>query len=141
VTATCDARGTRTTFTYDAAGRWLTRVYAAGTTLAVAERTCYDKVGCTLWRIGAWTFNPTGHGADNDTDMISTMTYDLASCQVAMSNPAGNVTQIVYRKDGQVVSVTDSLSVQTVYCCDKARRQTIVAQGYQAQDGDPALWA
>ena len=155
VTATRDTRGTRTTFTYDAAGRRLTTVYAAGSALALTERGCYDKAGRTLRRIsawsgtgdpdarstsGVWTFNPSTHGADNDTDLISTMTYDRASRQVAMTNPAGNTTQTVYRKDGQVMSVTDPLTVTTAYRYDKARRRVKVVQSYQAPSGDPALW-
>ncbi len=52
-----------------------------------------------------------------------------------------STTQTAYRRDGQVESVTDPLSVQTVYRYDKARRRTKVIQSYQAQGGDPAAWA
>ena len=156
VVATRDARGTRTTFSYDAAGRRLTTAYAEGTTLALTERVCYDKAGRTLRRIaawsgtgdpdaraanGTWTFNPAAHGTDNDIDLISVHQYDRASRQTSAANPAGNVNQTSYRKDGQVVTVTDPLSVQTVYRYDKARRRVKVVQSYQAQGGDPAPWA
>src|SRR5690606_15734632 len=52
VLSTTDARGTMTSFTYDAAGRRQQVIQAAGLPLAVTSYTSYDKAGRILRTIG-----------------------------------------------------------------------------------------
>ncbi|MEZ4671439.1 MAG: DUF6531 domain-containing protein [Anaerolineae bacterium] len=170
VTASRDARGTQTTFTYDKSGRRLTVMQAAGTWLATSSYTCYDKAGRVLRSIttyvplfdasnqallpdtktvSGWAFIPPDHGSDNDANLITEFTYDLASRRISVTNPAGDVVQTSYYRDGQVEGMQENgvavlgvtSSVLSKYRYDGLRRRFRVVQGYVAQGtSDPQNW-
>ncbi len=156
VIQTSDARGTKTTFSYDAAGRRLTVTQAAGTYLETTNYTCYDKAGRVLrtiqnWQAtrispdartatGAWQFNPRGHGSRNDRNLITAFAYDAAGRRTRVTDPAGNATTTTYDKDGSVNSTTDAEGTVSAYRYDGLRRRNRVIQNYVANGEDPSLW-
>lgn len=170
VAATVDARGTRTTFSYDRAGRRLTVTQAAGTPLATTSYTCYDKSGRVLrtiqnWRPaptdpspdardaqGNWLFNPNTYGPANDRNLVTTFTVDRLGRQLTRMSPfslvnsTGNslrqlITTMTYYPDGQLESVTDSGGATTKYRYDGLRRRVLTVEGYTiGLWGDPAGW-
>ncbi len=157
VIQTSDARGTKTTFSYDAAGRRLTVTQAAGTYLETTNYTCYDKAGRVLrtiqnWQAtrispdarrpdGTWQFNPRGHGSRNDRDLITAFAYDAAGRRTKVTDPAGNVTTTTYDKDGSIDTTTDAEGTVSAYRYDGLRRRNRVIQNYVAQGtSDPADW-
>ncbi len=164
VISTRDARGTQTTFTYDAAGRRLLVTAAAGSGLDTTACTGYDKAGRVRRTIqnyrvllddsgnlispdvrnaGGWVFNPTDHGGNNDQNLISETLYDAASRAIESRNPAGNITTTAYDKAGQIERVTDPGGTLTVYRYDKLRRRVLVVQNYVPQGSpavDPQVW-
>ncbi len=157
VIQTSDARGTKTTFSYDAAGRRLTVTQAAGTYLETTNYTCYDKAGRVLrtiqnWQAtrispdarrpdGTWQFNPRGHGSRNDRNLITAFAYDAAGRRTKVTDPAGNTTTTTYDKDGSVNSTTDAEGTVSAYRYDGLRRRNRVIQNYVAQGtSDPADW-
>lgn len=158
VTETIDARGTKTQFAYDKAGRRLTVTEAAETAVAATSYTCYDKAGQVLraidnWRndpaeaspdemdgSGDWVFNPTKHGAYNDQDLVTAYSYDKAGRVVSITDPLGYTTNTVYYKDGRIKSVTDPKSTVAQYRYDELNRPELVVEGYVAQATDPENW-
>ena len=120
---TRDTRGTKTTFTYDSAGRRLTVTQAAETPLATTSYTCYDKAGKILRTISnyvplldendeeisldavdaqsEWLFNPATHGQYNDQNLITVYQYDRLGRQVGVTDPLGNQSKTRYLKNGQ----------------------------------------
>src|SRR5690606_6915129 len=162
VIATVDPRGTQTTFTYDAAGRRLSVIQAAGTPLSSQSYTCYDKAGRVrrsiqnylplvdaedepilpdTYAAGIWAFNPTQHGPYQDQNLITEFVYDAAGRQVQVIDPVGNTTATSYTKDGQVDTMTDAEGVETLYRYDQLRRRKRVVQSFVAQgSNDPAAW-
>ncbi len=162
IISTTDTRGTQTAFTYDKTGRRLTLTQAANSPLATTSYTCYDKAGRVLRSIqnyvvlvdsggqpispdakdgsGNWLFVPTSNGHNNDRNLITLYTYDLASRQVTVTNPVGSVSTTAYSKDGQVQSITNPENAVTQYRYDDLRRRTRVIQGFVDQGEDPALW-
>lgn len=158
VVSTADARGTMTSFAYDAAGRRLTVTQAANTPLATTSYTCYDKGGRVLRSIqnyvpdaqetspdakdmgGNFLFAPPTHGLNNDQNLITTYTLDRLGRQVAVTDAVGNQALTEYRKDGQVLSATDAEEMVSAYRYDRLRRRTTVVQSYQANGEDPGLW-
>jgi RHS repeat-associated protein len=158
VLITRDARGTPTSFTYDAAGRTLTVIQADTTSLSTTSYTCFDKASRVLRTIanyrpalsdpspdardgsGNWLFAPTTHGLHEDENLITTFTLDRLGRQTAVTDVMGNTTSMTYFKDGQLDSMTDPLGVVTVHRYDKVRRRTTAVTGYQSNGEDPALW-
>lgn len=158
VTATIDARGTQTHFTYDALGRRLAVTQAAGSNLESTDYTCYDKAGRVLRTIanwisnpddpspdeqdesGAWLFAPTRHGLYNDQNRITQYFYDSIGRQVAVVDPQGNQQQTTYDRNGQVTIVTDAEGVDTIYRYDNVRRRTLVVQNFVDNGEDPSEW-
>jgi RHS repeat-associated protein len=158
VIATRDARGTQTTFVYDAAGRRRTVTQAAGTPLAMSGYTCYDKAGRVLRVIqnwisgpgdpspdeqdgsGDWLFAPSAHGVVHDENLITEYTYDQAGRQIKVIDPVGNETTTTYFVDGPVDAQTDPEGMITVLRYDQARRQVLVVQNHIDNGEDPALW-
>jgi len=159
VTTATDARGTQTAFTYDAAGRSLTVVQAAGSALATTSYTSYDKGGRVLRTIqnyrpgpndpapdakdgsGNFLFNPTAHGAAEDTNLISAYTLDKLGRQVAVRDVVSNSMTMSYDKDGQVKQMADALGIVTAYRYDRARRRVRTIAGFvQGIFSDPATW-
>jgi RHS repeat-associated protein len=158
VVSTVDARGTQTSVVYDAAGRRLKIIQAAGTPLATTSYTCYDKAGRVLRVIGNWIYDPaqpspdardaqgnwlfapTTHGHYEDENLVTTYTLDRAGRQTAVSDPPGNITATTYFKDGQVESLIDPENAVSQHRYDRVRRRTLVVQGYASVGEDPALW-
>jgi YD repeat-containing protein len=156
VVATLDARGTKTAFTYDHAGRRQTVTQAADTSLETTHYTCYDKLGRVLRQIsnwvdngtspdarnlqGDWLFAPELHGLYADQNLITEYIYDRAGRRIEQRDPVGNATATTYFKDGQVDSLIDPEAMVTVYRYDLARRRNLVVQGYESQATDPAEW-
>ena len=151
VVSTTDVRGTETAFTYDLTGRRLTVTQAAGSSLAATAYTCFDKAGRVLRTIAnytplydqnaqlispdhktgsAWDFAPAHQGAHADQNLITEFAYDQTSRPIAVTNPVGSGTQTAYFKDGQVLSNSDPLGVQTRYLYDRLRRRSRVIQNY-----------
>ena len=156
VIASRDPRGTRTTLAYDGSGRRLTTTQAQGTLIQVTSYTVYDKAGRVRRMIanyipngtspdlvsnGAWLFNPSDHGTNDDQNLIVAYAYDQAGRQIQVADPVGNTTSTTYRKDGSVIAVTDAEATQTVYRYDALRRRTRVVAGFDPQSTDPAAWA
>lgn len=151
-----DPRGTGTWFQYDAVGRSRKITLAVDTALAVTTFTCFDKAGQVLrvirhwvpdetWpddrdEFGEWVFNPTEHGDDNDTNLITVYTLDLLGRVLSVTDPAGNATSTTYAKDGRIVSTTDAASYVTQHRYDELRRLTRIVQAYDSNGVDPALW-
>jgi RHS repeat-associated protein len=156
--ATVDARGTKTAFTYDAAGRRRIVTQAAETPLATTSYTCYDKAGRVLRTIqnwidrpeqpspdaregtGDWLFNPVTHGAHDDENLITTYTPDRSGRTLQVSNALGDSTSTRYLKNGQVQSATDPEATETQYRYDRVNRRTLVVQSFQDNGEDPVLW-
>ncbi|MEO0597041.1 MAG: RHS repeat-associated core domain-containing protein, partial [Chloroflexota bacterium] len=160
---TRDVHGTFTAFAYDDMGRRVQVTQAQGTPLETTSYTCFDKSGRVRRQVmnvnttadldaragGEWVVVPTGHGGDNDTDVVTETVYDRASRPVQRINPVGDVVETAYFKNGQVATVThkDVLvegAVQDVvmlYRYDALYRRTLVVQNYVDQGGvDPANW-
>jgi RHS repeat-associated protein len=155
VVSSRDARGTVSSFTYDAAGRRLTTTQALGTPLATSSYACYDKAGRSLRQIanyealldedgqpispdswlanGVWAFNPAEHGAEDDMNLVTESRYDRASRRIQSLDPMGNILATEYAKDGQVLSVTDPEGMVSAYAYDALRRRTLVVQNYIPQ--------
>ncbi|MCA0457139.1 MAG: DUF6531 domain-containing protein [Chloroflexi bacterium] len=159
VTTTTDARGTQTTFTYDHVGRRVAVTQAANTLIATIKYTCYDKAGRVLrtiknWRNdptkpapdtkdsgGNWLFVPDTYGADSDSDLIMTFTYDKLGRRTQVIDPLGNFSVTSYFKDGSVDAITDPENMITKYRYDKLRRRFRVVQSYGVQgSSDPQNW-
>lgn len=159
VIETTDARGTKTTFTYDAAGRRLTVTRASGTGLQATDYTCYDKAGRVLrtlrnWRndpaqadpdamdgSGDWLFVPDNHGMYADRDLVTEFTYDKVGRRLTTVDPLGYSVETTYDQDGQVQAMTDVDNYSTVYRYDALRRPLRIVQNYVAQGAtDPADW-
>ena len=151
---TRDARSTKTVFTYDAAGRRLTVIQAAETSLATTSYTCYDKAGRVLRTIthyvplldenegeispdamdeqGNWLFNPATHGQYNDQNLITVYHYDRLGRRVGTTDPLGNHSKTIYLRSGQPKFAIDAENIVTRYGYDRLQRRTTVAQGYRA---------
>lgn len=156
VLETFDARGTKTTMSYDAAGRRLTLTRAAETGLAATTYTCFDKAGRVLRSIrnwiddgtdpdaqdgnGDWLFAPNNNGRLNDRNLITVNTYDQIGRRISVTDPLGQVMTTTYFKDGQMKSSTDPEGAVTQYRYDELRRPEKVVLGYQAQATDPEEW-
>lgn len=156
VSATRDARGTLTTFSYDRLGRRLMVTEAVDTNLETVSYTCYDKAGrverfIRNWQDtgvspdardenGDWVFNPTRHGSHNDRDLITRFQHDLAGRRTAVTDPAGNTATTSYFRDGQVDAETDPEGTVTTFRYDGLRRRVLVVQGYNANGEDPSEW-
>ena len=131
---------------------------AANTSLATTDYTCYDKAGRVLRTIqnwiktasdappdarnidASWTFAPSTHGANNDQNLITTLTLDKTGRVISTSNPVGNTSSLTYDKDSQIESMTDPLNVVTKYRYDRTRRRTLTVQDFVTNGEDPALW-
>jgi len=159
VSASTDARGTRTALGYDRAGRTRTLTQAAGTPLATVNYTCYDKGGRAQRTIqnfrtdpsqplpdarddaGGWRFSPEPRSLNNDENLISVTTFDRAGRPIAQSDPLGNSTHMTYTKDGLLDTLSDPEGMVTVYRYDRLRRRTLVVQGYTPGAlSDPGTW-
>lgn len=157
VASTIDARGTKTTFTYDALGQRKIVTQAADSPLEGKTYTGYDKAGRVQrtihnWRDtgvspdakdgqGNWLFVPANHGALDDRDLISSIVYDRVGRVISTRNAVGDVSSTTYNKAGQVVTLTDPLGVVTTYRYDAAQRRGVVVQNYLAQgSSDPSDW-
>lgn len=158
VLETIDARGTKTAFTYDNAGRRLTITRAADSPLATTSYTCYDKAGRTLRVIdnwvedvaqtspdaqdsnGDWLFAPTSHGVYNDENLITEYTYDKAGRVTTVTDSLGYETETTYYKDGRIQAITDAEDAVTQYRYDQLNRPELVVEGYSAQATDPENW-
>jgi len=152
VTATVDARGTKTSSEYDAAGRQVIVIQAADTPLATKSYTCYDKAGRVLRAIanwvepegesppspddrdeaGNWIFAPATHGRLNDENLITRYELDHLGRRVGVTDPAGNETITDFNKNGGVESITDAEGIVTAYRYDQLQQLATVVQNYHA---------
>jgi len=149
VTAAVDARGTQTSFEYDAAGRQVVVIQAAGTPLATKTYTCYDKAGRVLrvisnwvepWgdtppspderEAGNWVFAPDNHGRLNDENLITEYELDRLGRQVGVTDPVGNETITVFNKQGGVEAITDAAEIVTAHRYNRVQQLDAVIQNY-----------
>jgi len=158
VVSTRDLRGTITEHTYDTAGRRLTTTVAVGTALARTHFIAYDKAGRVLRIVEnwvdsgtspdavdsqtCWLFAPTDHGTNNDENLITDYHYDPVGRRTHIVDPLGNTTVTTYRKDGQVLAMTDPEATTMAYRYDALNRRVRVVAGYndQLQTPDPSEW-
>jgi RHS repeat-associated protein len=162
VLSSTDARGTVTSFGYDALGRRRTTTGAAGTPLATTSYTVYAKDGRVLRTVenyipvpdaggnyptpdevdggGDWKFNPQTHGLNADENLISVYTYDTARRTSAAVDPIGNQSSMSYEKRGVMRTQTDPEGVVTAYRYDRLSRRVMVVQNYSDVGEDPLLW-
>jgi RHS repeat-associated protein len=157
VLETRNARGTKTGFAYDDAGRRLKVTQDKDGNLETTSYTCYDKAGRVLRTIanwiddgvntpddvdgsGDWLFLPGHNGHFNDQNRISENFYDGASRRTKVVDAMGNEMQTVYYKDGQVKSITDAENMVTVFRYDDLHRRNLVVQSFVDNGEDPSLW-
>lgn len=153
VAAAVDARGNQTSFEYDAAGRQVVVIQAAGTPLATKTYTCYDKARRVLrvisnWvepeganppspddhdEAGNWVFAPNTHGRLNDENLITEYESDHLGRRVKTIDPVSSETTITYDQAGRVVSAEDPRGIATAYRYDDLGQTIRVVQNYQSQ--------
>lgn len=150
--------GAITATTYDLLSRSIKVTQNAGTQLAVANYTCFDKAGRSLRTIanyvaqptdvspdtrdglGNWLFNPTTHGLANDVNIITSSTYDKLGRTLTRTDALGNISSTAYYKDGKQESTTNSLGYITKYRYDKEGRVLLTVGSWEDNGEDPGLW-
>lgn len=166
VVATRDARGTLTSFTYDAAGRRQVLMQASGSSVELQHYTVYDKGGRVLRSVRNWQPSGTGystdpagwlwdatqlrwedganavipHGTNSDQNLVTGYSLDALGRVLSVTDPVGNLTSTIYYTDGRVKTNTDAAGYNTEHRYDALRRLTRVVQAYQSNGVDPANW-
>lgn len=103
---TTDARGTKTTFTYDAVGRVLTRVQDAGSgKLNITTTYAYDAKGQKL---------SVTEAQGTAAQTVTQYNYDLKGQVLSVVADAGSgklnlTTSYIYRADGKVLTMTEAV--------------------------------
>jgi YD repeat-containing protein len=94
------------------------------------------------WEDGAG--NAIDHGTDNDQNLITQTSYNIAGQVVATRDTRGTRTDYIYDDAGRRVSVVQAvgtkLASQSYTCYDKAGRVRRTIANYVANGNDPDAW-
>jgi RHS repeat-associated protein len=106
VTATIDANGNRTEYTYDALNRRIQVKDAQG----AITKTTYDQVGDVL-------------SVTDALNRTTSFVYDALNRQISQTDALGYTSSVAYNAIGNIISTTDALSRTTSFGYDNLNRR------------------
>ncbi|GHJ47278.1 hypothetical protein Cs7R123_46200 [Catellatospora sp. TT07R-123] len=147
VLSSTDARGTTSTFTYDATGALVSQIQPASATESITTSFGHDLAGNTTrftngrgdafyttynpWGLPESTIEPATTAYPNAADRTRTITYDAAGNPVTQTLPGGITTTTTYDDMGQVTAQTgtgaEATTANRSYGYDLAGRLTTLS--------------